>query len=90
VNPDHLFLGTRQDNMDDMVRKGRADRVRKAYGEKSSFVKLTADQVRDILNNHGHLEAKKVATIFGVSSSNIGAIRRGKSWVKAVPRGTTP
>lgn len=27
VNPDHLFLGTQQENMDDMINKGRAKRI---------------------------------------------------------------
>lgn len=53
VNPDHLFLGTQQDNMRDMARKGRARSVpnaphRRARGESHGAATLTEADVREI------------------------------------------
>lgn len=45
VNPHHLFLGTRQDNMDDMIKKNRKADCR---GTKNGSSKLTDAQVREI------------------------------------------
>lgn len=45
VNPAHLFLGTRADNMRDMMAKGRARQGRTAGGP---WLKLTPDKVMDI------------------------------------------
>ena len=45
VNPNHLFLGTHQDNMDDKVSKGRQDRT---SGEDRWGTKLTDAQVQEI------------------------------------------
>lgn len=44
VRPDHLFLGTYQDNVDDMWAKGRG-----RCGENSASHKLTDEQVRQII-----------------------------------------
>lgn len=43
VNPEHLFLGTNQDNVDDKVKKGRSLR-----GERNWRAKLRDDEVRSI------------------------------------------
>jgi hypothetical protein len=43
INPNHLFVGTHADNINDKVSKGRQSR-----GEKQWEAKLTEDQVREI------------------------------------------
>lgn len=73
INPSHLFLGTHKDNMDDRDRKGRTPR-----GEKSATSKLTEKQV--LLIKKSNDRRLDLAAKFNVTPSNIGAIRRGKSW----------
>lgn len=47
VNPKHLFLGTHQDNMDDMKNKGRNGKTNGSTGV-ISRAKLTEEQVLEI------------------------------------------
>jgi predicted XRE-type DNA-binding protein len=76
VNPDHLFLGTHQDNMRDMVQKQRSYTGR---GEnKKGRAKLTNIQALEIKNMH--ISQSKIAKIFGVSQATIGRIKRGESY----------
>lgn len=74
VNPDHLFLGTQGENIEDMVRKGRCIR---AKGEAASNSKLTEDQVRLILNDK---RTSHWARVFGIALSTVKRIRNGKTW----------
>jgi DNA-binding XRE family transcriptional regulator len=73
VNPDHLFLGTSQDNMDDRDRKGR-----QARGEANGTAKLTAQQAQEI--RVSSLLQRELAAIYGVSRKTIINIQTGKGW----------
>ena len=75
VNPNHLFLGTHQENMTDKKNKGR---VFKKKPEENNTTKLTWDLVNKIRETSGtHRELGK---LFGVSHTNIGYIKRNKIW----------
>jgi hypothetical protein len=79
VNPKHLFLGTTQDNMDDMVRKGRSP---KTAGELNGFHKLTAVQVAEIRSRYeaGGISMKSLGKEIGISAMQVHNIVSRKHW----------
>lgn len=87
-NPDHLFAGTRTDNMRDAVRKGRQARgetiSRLHRGELSNFSKLKRPQVVAIraLRSKG-ATTNELATLANVSADNIRRILRNDTWKEA-------
>jgi hypothetical protein len=77
VNPEHLFLGTHEDNMKDMVSKGRY-----LTGSNNPVSKLTEEQVLEIrrLYKTGGWSQPKLAVRYGVHQTTIGFIVRRVRW----------
>lgn len=73
INPDHLSVGTRQANMDDMVNKKR-----QAFGEKNARARITEADVLAIRSYPGSL--RETAKIFNVCKATVGHIRSGRNW----------
>lgn len=73
VNPDHLFLGTTDDNMADMVAKGRSARG-ESHG-RAKINRVVAAEIRD-----SSLSCRAAAARYGVSKSMISYIRQGVNW----------
>lgn len=79
VNPNHLFLGTRQDNMRDMMNKGRGADKR---GEKHHLVKLTENKVDAIRKMYaaGNITQIILGRLFSVDQSQISHIINRVNW----------
>lgn len=74
-NPEHLCIGTNQDNMNDKVRKGRQSRLK---GEKNGRSELAYGQVIEIRDSSKTL--KQLSEEYGVSFGQIGKIKRRERW----------
>jgi hypothetical protein len=70
VRPDHLFLGTNDDNIQDKTVKGRA------------AMKLAPQEVEEIrrLYQSGEAGPKRIAERFGLGKSTVRSIILGRTW----------
>jgi hypothetical protein len=76
VNPDHLFLGTQQDNVNDMMRKGRGKYAH--AGAKNPQAKLTDADVIAIRSSRKPYQT--IAEQFGIATVTVGLVRRRITW----------
>ena len=78
VNPDHLWAGTKTDNMQDMIAKGRKV---SCAGERHGCHKLKAPQVLEIrrLASTG-VHQRVIAKMFNIQQGNVSFIVRGETW----------
>ena len=82
INPAHLSIGTRSQNMKECSERGRARIPRTVkLGEENGASKLLDVDVRSIrrLLAQGHTQ-QSIATRFGVTQRTISDIKLGKKW----------
>lgn len=76
TNPDHLYLGTQKENMNDKIRANR-----QAKGEKNGNSKLTREQVIQIKKElEKNVPISLLCEIYKVSDTQIGNIKNKKQW----------
>ena len=78
INPEHLFLGTHQDNMRDMIIKGRQGFYASHKGEEHGCSKLTDEDVLKIRYDKRY--CREIALDYGVALCTIARIKKGVAW----------
>ena len=82
VNPEHLFLGSQQANVDDRDAKGRQSRglehQRPRQGQKHPHAKLTDEKVRAIIGDPRLY--REIASDFAITESHVCNLKAGRGW----------
>ncbi len=87
VNPNHIFIGTKADNIADMVKKGRARNIIYRKGEEAfAGAKLTWKIVRRIRNiyKEENISQAALAKRFKISQSMVCFIITNRNWIDNV------
>lgn len=78
INPEHLFVGTYQDNMDDMKAKNRQANTRGELNAYASINESTARKIKELLTQ-GERKVH-IAHKLNVSYHTVKNIAYGKAW----------
>ncbi len=76
VNPEHLFMGTNKDNVNDCIAKGRNSKGE--YHHNSKLNKLSVMEIRRMSNDG--VSHRNIAKKYGVSYSAIDCVVNKKTW----------
>jgi DNA-binding CsgD family transcriptional regulator len=85
VNPAHLWRGTQQDNVDDMMKKGRGHDQR---GERNNYQTILTERevsyIKWLLREGFHTQ-QEIADMFGLDFRAVSDIKRGIRWAWVLP-----
>jgi hypothetical protein len=87
--PEHLYLGTQQDNIDDVYKRGRGPY---RFGEANGAAVLTDAQASEILflALEGRLTQEQIASLYGrISRVVVSNIKTRKIWPHITPKAPT-
>ena len=80
VNPDHLFLGTHKENIEDMINKGRDKHDFGENNGNSTLREIDVINARAIYKYSKNATFRKLANIYGVALRTMWLAIKGETW----------